>query len=403
MSKLHRVSYAIRGMAAQRMAELEASGEKIYKLHIGDVSAFGFKPPAWMREHLKQVLDETCCGGYTHNQGIPSIREKLRSALNAKGMGVEHIDSLFLGNGATELIQHVCSAFLTEGDRVLIPAPDYPLWTSSVRLAGAQVCHYVCKLENQWMPTVESLDAHLAEGPIRALVLINPNNPTGAVYDEATLLQLLRWAEKHKVLVLADEVYDTIYYEQAPVNVATLIQREHLDVGAISFHSLSKSFLACGYRSGWAVVCGNMTPYLEDLQYWKVLTNMRLSPNTMGQKALEISLQHADWAAANIQPDGFWTQRKRATDEALAAIEAIEHMPAKGALYVYPRIRMDYLHIENDEQFILKLLEKEKVLLVRGSGFNYPSHQHFRIAFLPDPGHLREAIGRLGSYLENPA
>lgn len=399
MSKLNRVSYAIRGLAAQRMAEMEAQGEKIYKLHIGDVSAFGFKPPDWMREHLKHALDECCSGGYTHNQGIVRIRDKLKNHLNAKGFALPSIDSIFLGNGATELIQHVCGAFLMPTDRVLIPAPDYPLWTSSVRMAGAEVCHYVCRMDNDWMPTIDSLDEHLRNGPVKALVLINPNNPTGAIYDEATLMQLLRWAEQHGVIVFADEVYDTIHYGQAPINVATLIARHNIDVCAISFHSLSKSFLACGYRSGWAVVAGNTAPYQEDLNYWKVLTNMRLSPNTLGQKALEVSLDQTAWAQGNVAEDGFWTIRKKATDEALAAIDAIEHMPAKGALYVYPAIRKDALIIENDEQFIVNLLEKEKVLLVRGSGFNYPSQQHFRIAFLPEPAHIQEAIGRLGNYL----
>lgn len=392
-NKLNNVCYDIRGPVLDHANRLEDEGHRILKLNIGNPAPFGFEAPDEILQDVIRNLPQA--QGYSHSKGIFSARKAVMQRTQVQGVPDVEIDDIFLGNGASELIVIAMQALLNDGDEVLIPAPDYPLWTAAVTLAGGTPVHYLCDEANGWQPDIADITAKITPRT-RGIVVINPNNPTGAVYSEAVLLQLVDIAREHDLVVFADEIYDRIVYDEAE---HIPMGRLATDVLCITFNGLSKAYRLAGFRSGWLVVSGAKHRARSYIQGMEMLSSMRLCANVPAMYAIQTALGGYQSINDLIIPGGRLYQQREKAHELLTAIPGVSCVKPQGALYMFPRLDPDMYAIEDDEQFVLDLLLQEKMLLVQGSAFNYPDTNHFRIVFLPREDDLADAVKRLGQFL----
>ena len=391
--KLTDVCYDIRGPVLDEAKRLEESGHKIIKLNIGNPAPFGFEAP---EEIIVDVIRNLQASeGYCDSQGLLSARTAVVQHYQLQGIDITEPDDIWLGNGVSELIQQALQAMLDDGDEVLIPSPDYPLWTAATSLAGGSPVHYRCGEESGWLPDLDDIGAKITERT-KAIVVINPNNPTGAVYPPSTLRAIADLAQRHGLVVMADEIYDKILYDDA---VHTTFGSIAPDVFTLTFNGLSKAYRLAGFRSGWMVVTGpraHASSYLEGIS---VLANMRLCANVPAQHAIQTALGGRQSIRDLVLPGGRLREQRDTALAALREIPGVTCVTPKGALYVFPRLDPEVYPIRDDQQFVLDLLRAQHVLLVQGSGFNWPEPDHLRIVTLPRSDDLAESIGRLGAFL----
>ncbi len=395
--KLENVCYDIRGPVLEEAKRLEEEGRRIIKLNIGNPAPFGFEAPDEVLVDVIRNLPES--QGYCDSQGLLSARTAIVNHYQERGIDSVGVDDIWLGNGVSELITLSLQAMLDDGDEVLVPAPDYPLWTASTSLAGGRPVHYRCDEASGWLPDLDDMRAKITANT-KAVVVINPNNPTGAVYPVGVLNQIADLAREHGLVVMADEIYDKILYDDAVhVPFAALAP----DVFTLTFNGLSKAYRLAGFRSGWLMVSGpkrHATSYLEGIT---ILANMRLCANVPAQHAIQIALGGRQSIRDLVLPGGRLLEQRDAAMKALLAIPGVTCAEPKGALYVFPRLDPELYPIADDQQFVLELLREQHVLVVQGSGFNWPRPDHLRIVTLPRADDLTEAIGRIGEFLSSYA
>lgn len=393
--KLDDVCYDIRGPVHKEARRLEDEGHRILKLNIGNPAPFGFDAP---EEIIKDViLNMPQSQGYCDSKGLFSARKAVMQYYQQKGMRKVDIDDIYIGNGASELIVMAMQALLDNGDEVLVPAPDYPLWTAAVSLAGGRAVHYVCDETQGWFPDIADIEAKITPNT-RAIVVINPNNPTGAVYPQPLLEQIVELARKHQLIIYADEIYDKVLYDgEHHVSIASLAP----DVLCVTMNGLSKNYRACGYRAGWMSVSGEKRHARDYIEGLNMLASMRLCANVPGQYAIQTALGGYQSINDLVAPSGRLARQRDLAYEMLSAMPGVSCVKPKGALYMFPRLDPEVYPIADDQQFILELLQQEKVLLVQGTGFNWIAPDHFRVVFLPNTDDLAEALGRVGHFLEN--
>ena len=387
--RLSEVRYEIRGELARRARDLEAGGRTLVKLNIGNPGAFGFRAP----EHLQRAIADGIAGSdpYTHQQGLPAAREAIAAFHRARGTPNASPGRVFVGNGVSELIDLSLRALLNPGDEVLLPSPDYPLWSAATILNDGRPVYYRCEASNGFLPDPDEIDARVSPRT-RAIVLINPNNPTGAVYPRALLERIVAVAARHRLLLLCDEIYDGIVYDGARFEpVAPLAG----DLPCLSFGGLSKVHRACGWRVGWAVLSGDPLASGEFHHAMDLLGALRLCANVPGQFAIEAALHGEDTIAPLCAPGGRLYEARRAVVESVAASEHLSLVAPAGALYAFPAVTGEAAHGFDDHAFALELMETEGVLVVPGSSFNVPYRNHFRVTLLPQPDELREVFARI--------
>ncbi len=395
-AKLRDVLYDIRGPISARAARLEAEGHRILKLNIGNPQPFGFDAPAEILQDVIAALPGSA--GYSDSRGIQSARRAVVHHYQlVEDFPQLDIDDVWIGNGVSELIQIALQALLDNGDEVLIPMPDYPLWTAVTNLAGGRPVHYRCDEDNEWNPDLDDLEAKITDRT-RVLVVINPNNPTGAVYSRETLTRMVELARKHDLVLMSDEIYDKILYDEAKhISIATLAE----DVLTLTFNGLSKAYRVCGYRAGWLVVTGPQERARDYLEGITLLASMRLCPNVPAQNAIQVALGGFQSIRDLILPGGRLLEQRDTAVRELRKIPGVSVVAPKGALYAFPRLDPEVHQIKDDQQFALDLLEAEKILITQGTGFNWPEPDHLRIVTLPWARDLEDAIGRMGHFLSS--
>ncbi len=393
-SKLDNVCYDIRGPVMARARQMEEEGQRIIKLNIGNPAPFGFATPEEIVQDVILNLPEA--SGYSDSKGLFAARKAIMHTAQQKGVAGVQIDDIIIGNGVSELIVMSMLALLNNGDEVLVPAPDYPLWTAAVSLGGGTPRHYMCDEGAGWLPDLDDIRAKITPNT-RAIVIINPNNPTGALYSTEVLLEILEIARQHQLIVYADEIYDKVLYDGAThTSIASLAD----DVLVVTFNGLSKNYRACGYRSGWLIVSGDKRHARDYLEGLTMLASMRLCANVPGQYAIQTALGGYQSIDDLVAPYGRLTRQRDLAYDMLTAMPGVSCVKPKAAMYLFPRLDPKRYPIVNDQQFILDLLEQERLLVVQGSGFNWPHPDHIRIVFLPHEEDLTEAMGRIGRFLE---
>ena len=394
-AKLANVCYDIRGPVLQKAKQMEEEGHKIIKLNIGNLAAFGFDSPEEIQQDIIRNLPSAA--GYTDSKGIFSARKAIMHYCQQKHIKGVTLEDIYVGNGVSELIVMAMNALLDAGDEVLVPAPDYPLWTAAISLSGGTPKHYLCDENNEWLPDIDDIRRKITPNT-KAIVVINPNNPTGALYPDWLLKEIIAIARENHLVIYSDEVYDKVLYDGV---THTAIASLSEDVLTITFNGLSKNYRSCGYRAGWLVVSGdkrNAKDYIEGLD---MLASMRLCANAPGQHGIQTALGGYQSIDDLVAEGGRMRRQRDVAHELITAIPGVSCVKPKATLYMFPRLDPAVYPIEDDQQFISELLQEEKVLLVQGSGFNWPHPDHFRLVFLPHEDDLKEAIGRIARFLEN--
>ncbi len=392
-SKLNGVAYEVRGRVVAQAGEMEAAGEKIVKLNIGNPAPFGFETPAPVLEAMKRRLELS--EGYSESRGVLEAREAIAAYHRNKGIEGVHTDCIYTGNGCSELINMCMQALLDDGDEVLIPSPDYPLWTASVTLAGGKAVHYVCDEQSDWMPDLADMRRKITSRT-RAIVIINPNNPTGANYGVEILNQIADLAREFGLMIFSDEIYDRLLMDNLEhISIASLCP----DVLCVTFNGLSKSHLMAGFRCGWIVLSGPLDLAKDYREGLDMLASMRLCANVPAQSIIPVALDHLEETRPLFQPGGRIYQQREAICETINSIDGLSVIRPRAAFYCFPRIDTQRFHITDDERFAIDFLKAENILLVQGTGFNWPSPDHFRIVFLPTEAELREAMEKLRRFL----
>ncbi len=395
--RLSEVRYEIRGELARRARELEAQGHALIKLNIGNPGAFGFRAPEHMQRAIADHIHDT--DPYAHQQGLPAARAAIAAHHAARGMHGVLADDVFIGNGVSELIDISLRALLDPGDEVLLPSPDYPLWSAATILNDGRPVYYRCRAEDGFLPDPDEIEA-LVSTHTRAIVLINPNNPTGASYPRALLERIVAIAARHGLLLMSDEIYDGITYDGARFEPLAPIAG---DVPCLSFGGLSKVHRACGWRVGWALLSGDPAATRDYRHAIDLLGALRLCANVPGQFAVPAALSGLDTIGPLVAPGGRLHEARRAVAEACAASPHLELRVPDGALYAFPGVVGDAARGFDDHRFALELMETEHVLVVPGSSFNVPFRNHFRVTLLPEPEQLREVFRRIDRVLARRA
>ncbi len=393
-SKLDNVCYDIRGPVLARSRQMEEEGHRIIKLNIGNPAPFGFEAPEEIVHDV--IVNLPNASGYTDSKGLFSARKAVMHYTQQQGISGVQIEDIFIGNGVSELIVMSMQALLNNGDEVLIPTPDYPLWTAAVSLAGGVPRHYICDEGAGWLPDIADIRAKITAST-RAVVVINPNNPTGALYPPELLKEILELARQHHLIVYADEIYDKVLYDGAK---HTAIGALADDVLVVTFNGLSKNYRACGYRAGWLTVSGEKKHAGDYMEGLYMLASMRLCSNVPGQYAIQTALGGYQSINDLVAPGGRLTRQRDLAWSMLTDIPGVSCVKPQAAMYLFPRLDPKLYPIVDDQKFILDLLEQEKVLVVQGTGFNWPSPDHFRAVFLPHEEDLNEAFTRIGRLLE---
>jgi alanine-synthesizing transaminase len=394
-SKLANVCYDIRGPVLDKARQMQEEGHKIIQLNIGNLAVFGLEPPDEIVQDMIRNMPHSA--GYTDSKGLFAPRKAVVHYTQEKQIRGVTVDDVYLGNGASELITMSLNALLNSGDEVLIPAPDYPLYTASVALSGGTPVHYLCDEQSDWMPDIEDIKRKVTSNT-KAIVVINPNNPTGALYPESVLRQIIEVARQHQLIILADEIYDKTLYDG---NVHTSIASLADDVLCLTFNGLSKNYRSCGYRAGWMVVSGEKKHAKDYIEGLNMLASMRLCSNTPGQLAIQTALGGYQSIKDLVAPGGRLCRQRDLAYDLLMQIPGVSVVKPKAALYMFPRLDPKIYPIADDQQFAYELLAEEKVLIVQGTGFNWPTPDHFRLVFLPNSDDLTEAIGRIARFLEH--
>ncbi|MDP4030610.1 MAG: pyridoxal phosphate-dependent aminotransferase [Gallionella sp.] len=394
-TKLSNVCYDIRGPVMERAKQMEEEGQRIIKLNIGNLAPFGFEAPEEIQQDV--ILNMPNSSGYSDSKGMFAARKAIMHYCQAKKIAGVGLEDIYIGNGASELIVMAMQGLLNTGDEVLVPAPDYPLWTAAVTLAGGTPRHYLCDEQNEWMPDLADMRGKITPNT-RAIVIINPNNPTGALYSDELLREVVEIAREHELIIFADEIYDKMLYDGAThTSIASMAD----DVLFLTLNGLSKNYRACGYRAGWMIVSGEKKHAQDYINGLTILASMRLCSNVPGQFAIQTALGGYQSINDLVAPGGRLCKQRDLAYQLLTAIPGVTCVKPKAALYLFPRLDPKIYPIENDQQFILELLEEEKVLVVQGSGFNWIHPDHFRVVFLPNADDLVEAIGRIARFLES--
>ncbi|MDR2852832.1 MAG: pyridoxal phosphate-dependent aminotransferase [Burkholderiaceae bacterium] len=394
-AKLAHVLYDIRGPIMDAARKMEDEGHKIIKLNIGNLAPFGFDAPEEIQQDMIRNLPNSA--GYSDSKGIFAARKAVMHYTQQQGITGVTLEDIYLGNGASDLIAMATNALLDNGDELLLPAPDYPLWTAVTSLSGGQPVHYLCDESKGWQPDLEDIRAKITPRT-KGIVIINPNNPTGALYSDKLLKAIVQIARQHGLVILADEVYDKVLYDGVK---HTALASLSTDVLTLTFNSLSKSYRSCGYRAGWMVVSGdkkNAQDYIEGLN---MLANMRLCSNVPGQWAIQTALGGYQSIQELVGEGGRLRRQRDLAYALITSIPGVSCVKPTATLYMFPRLDPQVYPIEDDRQFFLELLKETRVMLVQGTGFNWPTPDHFRIVFLPHEEDLREAIGRIARFLEH--
>lgn len=391
--KLNNVCYEIRGPVLQRANELEEEGHRILKLNIGNPAPFGFNAPDEIIQDVIRMLPDS--EGYSDSKGLYSARKAIMQECQKIGIPGVGVNDIYLGNGASELISMATQALLNQGDEVLIPAPDYPLWTAVVSLSGASPVHYLCDEDNGWQPSIDDIVSKITPNT-KAIVIINPNNPTGAVYSREMLEQLVAIAEAHNLVVFADEIYSKILFDDA---VHIPIGSLKADVLCLTFNGLSKAYRLAGFRSGWLIVSGAKDRAADYIEGLNILSSMRLCANVPAQHAIQTALGGYQSINELILPGGRLLEQRDLAHKMLNEIPGVSCTKPAGAIYMFPRLDPEIYPVKDDEQLVLDLLNQEKILLVQGSGFNWHEPDHLRIVFLPNKIDLADAIERFARFL----
>ncbi len=393
-AKLANVCYDIRGPIMDRARQMEEEGQKIIRLNIGNLAVFGFDAPEEIQQDMIRNLPNSA--GYSDSKGIFAARKAVMHETQKQGIKGVSLDDIYLGNGASELIVMATNALLDNGDELLLPAPDYPLWTAAASLSGGTPVHYMCKESDGWLPDLSDIRSRITTRT-KGIVVINPNNPTGALYSKELLMGIVEIAREHGLVIFADEVYDKVLYDGVS---HTPIGSLSEDVLTLTFNSLSKSYRSCGYRAGWLVVSGDKKPALDYIEGLNMLSNMRLCANVPGQWAVQTALGGYQSINELVAEGGRLRKQRDLAFQLITSIPGVTCVKPQAALYMFPRLDPVIYPIKDDQKFFLELLEETRVMLVQGTGFNWPAPDHFRIVFLPHEDDLREAIQRLARFLE---
>ncbi|MDC7222457.1 MAG: pyridoxal phosphate-dependent aminotransferase [Spirochaetales bacterium] len=392
--KLDNVCYDIRGPVMEESIRMEEEGISLIKLNIGNLAPFGFKAPDEIVRDMIRNLSEA--EGYSASKGLFAARKAIMHECQRIGIPGVELDDIYTGNGVSELIQLTTQALLNRGDEMLVPAPDYPLWTASVNLAGGRAVHYLCDEGSGWIPDLADMESKINENT-RAIVVINPNNPTGGVYPKEVLLGIVELARRHNLIIFADEIYDKILYDDAVhIPLASLGE----DIFVITFNGLSKAYRSCGFRAGWMVLSGDKKRAAGYIEGLNMLSNMRLCSNVPGQFAIQTALGGYQSIGELINPEGRLYKQRDYLYERLTTIPGISCQKPKGALYLFPKVDRKRFNINDDMQFVLDLLRETHILTVQGTGFNWPEPDHFRIVFLPNRENLALAADRMEKFFE---
>ncbi len=393
--KLANVCYDIRGPVLDRAREMEEEGQKIIKLNIGNLAVFGLQPPDEIVQDMIRNLPHSA--GYTDSKGLFAPRKSIVHYTQEKHIAGVDVDDVYLGNGASELIVMSLQALLDDGDEVLVPAPDYPLWTAGVSLSGGRPVHYMCDEQSDWFPDISDIREKITSST-KAIVVINPNNPTGALYSDDVLREIIELARQHELIVFSDEIYDkTLYDGNTHTSIASLAD----DVLCVTFNGLSKNYRACGYRAGWMVVSGEKRHAKDYIEGLDMLASMRLCSNTPGQLAIQTALGGYQSIKDLVAPTGRLCHQRDLAYDMLTQIPGVSVVKPKAALYMFPRLDPKMYPIADDQDFAYELLAEEKLLIVQGTGFNWPTPDHFRLVFLPPTDDLGEALHRIERFLGN--
>jgi alanine-synthesizing transaminase len=392
-AKLADVGYDIRGPVLDKARQMEEEGHRILKLNIGNIAAFGLQPPDEIVQDMIRSLPDAA--GYTDSKGLFAPRKAVMHYTQEKQITGVTVDDIYLGNGASELINMSLNALLDAGDEVLIPSPDYPLYTAVVSLSGGTPVHYLCDEGSGWLPDLDDIRAKVSSRT-KAIVVINPNNPTGALYPVDVLKDIVEIARRHELIIFADEIYDKTLYDGAVhTSIASLAE----DVLCVTYNGLSKNYRSCGYRAGWMVVSGPKRHARDYIEGLNMLASMRLCANTPGQLAIQTALGGYQSIKDLVAPGGRLCRQRDLAYELLSQIPGVSVVKPQAALYMFPRLDPKIYPITDDQQFAYDLLAEEKVLIVQGTGFNWPQPDHFRLVFLPNSDDLTEAIGRIDRFL----
>ena len=394
-SKLDNVLYDVRGPVGDEAAQMEASGLSILKLNIGNPAPFGFNAPEEVILDMRQSLWD--CQGYSDSKGLFSARKAVMQYCQLKKIPGVTMDDIYTGNGVSELINLCMQALLNDGDEILIPAPDYPLWTATATLAGGKAVHYICDEESDWYPDIADIRSKVNE-KTKAIVIINPNNPTGALYPDEILMEIIKIAREHNLIIFSDEIYDRLVMDGLKhTSIASLAPK---DVFCVTFSGLSKSHMIAGFRVGWMVLSGakeRAKGYIEGL---KMLSNMRLCSNVPAQSIIQTALGGYQSVEEYLVPGGRIYEQRNYIYEALNDIPGISAKKPKAAFYIFPKIDVKKFNIQSDEKFALDLLREKRILIVGGSGFNWHAPDHFRVVYLPRIAELKTAMTKMGEFLE---
>ncbi len=393
-TKLANVLYDVRGPIVEAARQMEEEGQKIIRLNIGNLASFGFDAPEEIQQDMIRNLPNSA--GYSDSKGIFGARKAVMHYSQQQGVQGVTLDDIYLGNGASDLIVTAANAFLNDGDEMLVPAPDYPLWTAATSLSGGKPVHYLCDEASGWLPDLADMRAKITPRT-RGLVIINPNNPTGVVYPDSTLHALVALAREFELVIFADEVYDKVLYDDAK---HTALASLSTDVLTLTFNSLSKAYRSCGYRAGWMVVSGDKLNAKDFIEGLNMLANIKLGSNVPGQWAIQTALGGYQSIIDLVKPGGRLRRQRDLAYELITAIPGVSCVKPQAALYMFARLDPKIYPIEDDRQFFMQVLRETRVMLVQGSGFNFPDNQHFRIVFLPHEDDLREAVSRIAKFLE---
>jgi alanine-synthesizing transaminase len=393
-NKLADVCYDIRGPIMEKAKQMEDEGHQIIKLNIGNLAVFNFAPPNEIVQDMVKNINNAA--GYTDSKGMFAPRKAIMHYTQEKNIKGVTIEDIYIGNGASELIVMGMNALLNEGDEVLVPAPDYPLWTAAVSLSSGKPIHYICDETADWMPDIADMRSKITPNT-KAIVVINPNNPTGALYPEEVLQQIVDLAREFQLIIFADEIYDKVLYDDAVhVSIASLAD----DVLFLTLNGLSKNYRACGYRAGWMVISGEKRHAKDYIEGLNMLASMRLCSNALGQFAIQTALGGYQSIKDLVGEGGRLYKQRNLAYDLLTAIPGVSCVKPKAALYLFPKLDPAIYPIEDDQAFIQELLEEQRVLLVQGTGFNWSTPDHFRLVFLPSCDELEEAIRRVALFLE---
>lgn len=394
--KLHGVCYDVRGPVLDEANEMKKQGVHILQLNIGNPAPFGFTAPEWILDAVRDALDNPMTQGYSEAGGILSAREAIREYHEEKGLPNVSVDHIYIGNGVSEMISMAMQGLLNNGDEILIPAPDYPLWTASAKLAGGNPVHYVCDEKSNWYPDIADMESKITD-KTKGIVIINPNNPTGALYPKEVLEQIVELARKHELIIFADEIYDRLVFDgKEHISIASLAP----DLFVVTFNGLSKSDRIAGFRSGWMVLSGDLSKgkgYIEGLN---MLSSMRLCANVLAQNVVVPALKNRPETDPLLLPGGRLYEQRKCICETIEKIDGISVVKPEAAFYCFPKVDNRRFGIVDDEQFVLDFLRKEQVLLVHGRGFNWPEPDHFRIVYLPETDVLTESMEKMDRFLE---